>query len=122
MDILVYLFKNRIHKYLNINSFKNEESDKTSVDNTHIQGAYGGELIDSLAVSVSCSLTIDAEYAFVTSNIITIFSITLINDYLLIINSIMRFKLNFVSFVMLNLSVNLWFLVTSIISIGYELT
>ena len=34
----------------------------------------------------------------------------------------MRFKLNFVSFVMLNLSVNLWFLVTSIISIGYKLT
>ena len=34
----------------------------------------------------------------------------------------MRFKLNFVSFVMLNLLVNLWFLVTSIIFIGYKLT
>ena len=72
----MYPFKNRIHKYLNINFFKNEESDKTSVDNTHIQGAYGGELIDSLAVSVSHSLTIDAEYVFVFSNIITIFNIS----------------------------------------------
>ena len=72
----MYLFKNRIHEYLNINFFKNEESDKTSVDNAHIQGAYGGESIDSPAVSVSCSLTIDAEYVFVTSNIITIFNIT----------------------------------------------
>ena len=69
------LFKNRIHEYLNINSFKNEESDKTSVDNTHIQGAYGGESMDSLAVSVSHSLTIDVKYVFVFSNIITIFSI-----------------------------------------------
>ena len=34
----------------------------------------------------------------------------------------MRFKLNFVSSMMLNLLANLWFLVTSIISIGYELT
>ena len=75
LDILVYLFKSRICEYLNINSFKNEESDKTSVDNTHTQGAYGGEWIDSLAVSVSHSLTIDAEYVFVFSNIITIFNI-----------------------------------------------
>ena len=72
----MYLFKNRICKYLNINFFKNEESDKTSVDNAHIQGACGGELMDSLAVSVSHSLTIDAEYALVFSNIITIFNIT----------------------------------------------
>ena len=72
----MYLFKNRICKYLNINSFKNEESDKTSVDNTHTQGACGRELIDSPAVSVSHSLTIDAEYVFVFSNIITIFNIT----------------------------------------------
>ena len=95
MDILVYLFKNRIHEGLNINPFKNEESDKTSVDNTHTQGACGRELTDSPAVSVSHSLTIDAEYVFVFSNIVTIFKITLINDYLLIINSIMRSKPNF---------------------------
>ena len=95
MDILVYLFKKRSRKYLNINPFKNEESDKTSVDNTQTQGACGRELTDSLAVSVSHPLTIDAEYVFVFSNIVTIFKITLINDYLLIINSIMRSKPNF---------------------------
>ena len=91
----MYLFKNRICEYLNINFFKSKESDKTSVDNTHTQGACGRELTDSLAVSVSHSLIIDVEYVFVFSNIITIFKITLINDYLLIINSIMRSKPNF---------------------------
>ena len=91
----MYLFKNRIHEGLNINPFKNEESDKTSVDNTHTQGACGRESTDSPAVSVSHSPTIDAEYVFVFSNIVTIFKITLINDYLLIINSIMRSKPNF---------------------------
>ena len=95
MDILVYLFKNRSHEYLNINSFKNEESDKTSVDNTHTQGACGRESTDSPAVSVSHPPTIDAEYVFISSNIVTIFKITLINDYLLIIKSIMRSKPNF---------------------------
>ena len=60
---------------MTINSFKNEESDKKSVDNTHTQGAYGGESMDSLVVSVSHSLTIDTEYVFVFSNIITIFNI-----------------------------------------------
>ena len=74
--MLVYLFKNRIHEYLIINSFKNEESDKMSVDNAHVQGACGGESMDSLVVSGSHSLTIDAEYVFVFSNIITIFNIT----------------------------------------------
>ena len=118
----MYLFKNRIHEGLNINPFKNEESDKTSVDNTHTQGACGREPTDSSAVSVSHPSTIDAEYVFVFSNIVTIFKITLINDYFLIINSIMRSKPNFSLFVMLNLSVNLWFLVISIISIGYKLT
>ena len=88
-------FKNRIHADLNINVFKHEESDKTSADNAHTQGACGGELIDSPAVSVSHPPTIDAEYVFVFSNIVTIFKITLINDYLLIINSIMRSKSNF---------------------------
>ena len=72
----MYLFKNRIHEGLNINPFKNEESDKTSVDNIHTQGACGRELTNSLAVSVSHSLIIDIEYVFVFSNIITIFSIT----------------------------------------------
>ena len=47
-----------------------------SVDNVHIQGACGGESMDSPVVSVSHSLTIDAEYVFVFSNIITIFNIT----------------------------------------------
>ena len=40
-------FKNRICEYLNINVFKNEESDKTSADDAHTQGACGRELIDS---------------------------------------------------------------------------
>ena len=69
------LFKNRIHEYLNINSFKNEESDKMSADSAHVQGASGGESTNSPVVSGSHSLTIDAEYVFVFSNIITIFSI-----------------------------------------------
>ena len=91
----MYLFKNRICEGLDIDPFKNEESDKTSVDNTHTQGACGRELTDSPAVSVSHSLITDTEYVFVFPNIVTIFKITLINDYLLIINSIMRSKLNF---------------------------
>ena len=69
MDILGFLFKNRSHEYLNINSFENEESDKTSVDNTHTQGACGRELTDSPAVSVSHSLTIDAKYVFVSQTL-----------------------------------------------------
>ena len=54
-------------EYLNINVFKHEESDKASVDNTHTQGACGGDLIDSSAASVSHSPTIDVEYVFVPS-------------------------------------------------------
>ena len=61
----MHLFINRIHEYLNINSFKNKESDKMSADSAHIQGASGGESMDSLVVSGSHSLTIDAEYVFV---------------------------------------------------------
>ena len=53
-----------------------------SVDSTHTQGACGKESIDS-PVSVSHSPTIDAEYVFVSSNTVTIFKITLINDYLI---------------------------------------
>ena len=59
------LFKNRIHEYFIINSFKEEESDKMSADSAHIQGASGGESINSLAASGSYSLTIDAKYVFV---------------------------------------------------------
>ena len=59
------LFLNRIHKYLNINSFKDEESDKMSADSAHIQGASGGELTNSPVASGSYPLTIDAKYVFV---------------------------------------------------------
>ena len=76
-------FKNRICEYSNINVFKHEESDKASVDSTHTQGACGGESIDSPAMSVSHSPTIDAEYVFVSSNTVTIFKIALMNDYLI---------------------------------------
>ena len=91
----MYLFKNRSHEYLNINPFKNKEGDKTSVDNTLTQGACGRELTDSPAVGVSHSPTTDTEYVFVFPNIVTISMISLINIYLLIINSIMKSKLNF---------------------------
>ena len=65
MGILMYLFINRIHEYFNINSFKNEESDKMSADRAQVQGASGGESTNSLVVSGSHSLTIDTEYVFV---------------------------------------------------------
>ena len=61
----------------------------------HTQGACGRELTDSPAVSVLHSPITDAKYVFVFPNIVTIFKITLVNVYLLIINSIMRSKLNF---------------------------
>ena len=70
------LFINRIHEYLNINSFKDEESDKMSADSAHVQGASGGESTNSPVASGSHSLTFDAKYVFCFSNIITIFSIT----------------------------------------------
>ena len=44
------LFKSRICEYLNINSFKDEESDKMSANSAHIQGASGGESTNSLIV------------------------------------------------------------------------
>ena len=79
----MYLFKNIIHEGLNINPFKDEEGDKISVDNTHTQRACGRESIDSPVVGVFHSPTIDAEYAFVTSNIVTLFNIFFkINVYL----------------------------------------
>ena len=79
----MYLFKNKICEGLNINSFKNKEGDKTSVDNTHTQGACGRESTDSPVVSVSHSPTIDIEYVFVPPNIVTLFNISLINVYLI---------------------------------------
>ena len=51
---------------MNINSFKNEESDKKSVDSTHAQEASGSGSVDPPVVSGSHSLTIDAEYVFVS--------------------------------------------------------
>ena len=65
--------KNRICEYLNINVFKHEESDKASDDGTLTQGACGGELINSPAMSVPHFSTIDAVYVFVSSNTITTF-------------------------------------------------
>ena len=67
----MYLFKNRIHEYFNINSFKDEESDKMSADSAHVHRASGDESTNSLVVSYSHSLTFDAEYVFCFSNNIT---------------------------------------------------
>ena len=61
---------------MNINSFKNKESDEMSVDNAHIQGACGEESMDSPVVSGSHSLTIDAEYVFVSQILSLSFNIT----------------------------------------------
>ena len=58
-------FKNRIHKYFNIDSFKDEESDKMSADSAHVQGTSGGESTNSLVASGSYPLTSDTEYVFV---------------------------------------------------------
>ena len=69
----MFNFKNRICEYSNINVFKQEESEKASVDSTHTQGACGGESIDSPTVSTFHSPTIDVEYIFVSSNTVTIF-------------------------------------------------
>ena len=60
------------HKYSIITVFKHEESVKTGVDSTHIQGACGGDLIDPPTMGASHSPTIDAEYVFVSSNIVTV--------------------------------------------------
>ena len=70
---------NWIHEYLNINSFKNEESDKMSVDSAHIQGACGSESMGLPVVSGSHSLTIDAEYVSV-SQILSL-SLVLLNRW-----------------------------------------
>ena len=91
------LFKNRIHEHFNINSFKDEESDKMSADSAHIQETSGGESTNSPILSGSHSLTIDAKYvlffSFFFLSIITIFRHYVIDDYHLTI-SIMRIPLN----------------------------
>ena len=61
----MYLFKNRTHEYFNINSFKDEESDKMSADSAHVQGTSGGESTNSLVASSSHSLTFGTKYVFV---------------------------------------------------------
>ena len=61
----MHLFKNRIHEYFNINSFKDEESDKKSADSAHVQGTCGGESTNSPVASGSYSLAIDTKYVFV---------------------------------------------------------
>ena len=43
-----------------------------SVDSTYTQGACGGDSIDPPTVGVSHSPTTEAEYVFVSSNIVTI--------------------------------------------------
>ena len=61
---------------MNINSFKNEESDKTSADNAHTQGVCEGESIDSLTVSISHSPNIDTKYVSV-SQVLSLFLVLL---------------------------------------------
>ena len=61
----MYLFINRIHEYFNINSFKDEESDKMNADSAHVWGTSGGESTNSPVASGSYSLTIDVKYVFV---------------------------------------------------------
>ena len=72
----MYLFINRIHEHFNINSFKDEESDKRSADSAHVQGTSGGESTNSPVVSGSHSLTLDTKYVFCFSNNITTFDTT----------------------------------------------
>ena len=60
----MYLFKNRIHEYFIINSFKDEESDKMSADSAHVEGASRGKSTNSLVVNGSQPLTFDTKYVF----------------------------------------------------------
>ena len=59
------LFKNRIHEYFNIDSFKDEESDKMSAGSAHIWETSVGESTNSLVASSYHSLTIDTKYVIV---------------------------------------------------------
>ena len=61
----MHLFKNRICEYFNINSFKDEESNKMSADSAHVQRTSGDESTNSPIPSGPYSLTIDTEYVFV---------------------------------------------------------
>ena len=73
LNIFTYLnLRIGFYEYSNIIIFKREESVKADVDSTHTQGACGGDSIDPPTVGVSHSPTIDAEYVFVSSNIVTI--------------------------------------------------
>ena len=75
-----------------------------SVDSTHTQEACGGDSINPPTGGVSYSPTTETEYVCFASNTITIFKITLMNDYFIHIQ-----RINQTLFMMLNLSVKLWF-------------
>ena len=59
------LFKNRIHEHININFFKDEESDKMSAESAHVQTTSGGKSTNSPMLSNPYSLTIDTKYVFI---------------------------------------------------------
>ena len=60
------LFENRIHEHLDINLFKDEESDKMSAESAPVQRMSGGESTNSPVPSSSYSLIIDTEYVFIS--------------------------------------------------------
>ena len=60
------LFKNEICEHLNINLFKDEESDKMSAGSAPVQRTSGGESTNSPVPSGSYSLIFDAEYVFIS--------------------------------------------------------
>ena len=55
--------------------FKDEESGKMSAGDTCALKLSGGELIDSPVLDSLCSLNIDAEYVFISLNLIIIVNI-----------------------------------------------
>ena len=59
-------FKNKIYEHLNINFFKNEESDKMSAVSAHIQKTSEGESTNSPVSSSSHSPIIDTEYVSIS--------------------------------------------------------
>ena len=61
----MYPFKNRICEHLNINFFRNKESDKMSAESAHVQKISEGESTNSLMLCSPHSPTIDAEYLFI---------------------------------------------------------
>ena len=66
MGILCVYFKNRICEHFDINFFKDEESDKMSAESAPVQRTSVGESTNSPVPSGSYSLTIDAEYVFIS--------------------------------------------------------